>query len=59
MTIPAYKFQDPANHVKFGRETDCRGCKHLDSDVEYKRCVKKPIVRSEYLKKCGNYKETE
>lgn len=59
MTMPSYMYQNPANHAKFSRERDCKGCKHLEHVFDIKMCKIKPMVRGDNLKKCSKYREEE
>ena len=55
MTLEAYKFYDPATHIKYESEKSCNGCAHLETAFSIRICMKKPMIRPENLKRCNKY----
>jgi hypothetical protein len=56
MTLPAYMYRDPANHVKFERELiPCCGCAYLKTLFDKQYCDK----GNKIIKKCAQFKEYE
>ena len=50
MAMPLRYYQDPARHVKFAREVDCKDCLNLETVCGVRMCIVKPMMRGENLK---------